>query len=140
MLSNETYTYLFIGSLSIILTIWTFHTNAPSATTSGTIDYFNYITTLLSIPLFSMLTWAIFVAMSFQLNNCSSIFNSCFTNPTFSATTTSIYPFNFGFAIAYLGLGFMLLMFITTAMRMFIFVTQVLRKASSSKSGGILRK
>lgn len=41
-------------------------------------------------PFFAGASWYVLAAMSVSLNNCISAFGTCFTSPTFSATTTTI--------------------------------------------------
>lgn len=59
--------------------------------------------------IFSGLFWAMLSLYSFTLNNCSGIFNACFTNPQMSATTITTYisPFALPLGFAFAGLSIM---------------------------------
>jgi hypothetical protein len=68
----------------------------------------------LVFPLFSGLGWFILGSYSITANNCSLIFNACYTSPTYTTTTSTI-SFSGFTGLGYLYMGFASIMFIVTA-------------------------
>ena len=56
---------------------------------------------LVFYPAMAAACWLIMAGFSNALNNCLSEFNACFTDPTLSATTVSIYPTFTDFNVLY---------------------------------------